>query len=70
MRFLIDMALSPALAVWLQQKGNDAKHAFDAGLGRARVLISIPAEEFATSLVVVDQKRIRKRRLPIDRDQN
>jgi hypothetical protein len=29
------MQLSPTLAVWLKQKGNDAKHAFEAGLGRA-----------------------------------
>ena len=35
MRFLIDMPLSPVLAAWLQQKGNDAKHAYAAGLGRA-----------------------------------
>jgi predicted nuclease of predicted toxin-antitoxin system len=122
LKFLVDMQLPPALAVWLQQKGNDVKHAFDAGLGRAsdeeileaaikedrivitadldfprllaligvkgpglilfrggdfseqqvkelmtRVLNSIPADEFATSLVVVDKKRIRKRRLPINK---
>jgi predicted nuclease of predicted toxin-antitoxin system len=122
LKFLVDMQLSPALAVWLHQKGNDVKHAFDAGLGRAsdeeileaarkedrvvitadldfprllaligakgpglilfrggdfsekqivelmtRVLKAIPAEEFATSLIVVDKKRIRKRRLPIDK---
>jgi predicted nuclease of predicted toxin-antitoxin system len=125
LRFLIDMQLPPSLAIWLQQKGNDAKHAFAAGLGRAsdeeileaarkedriiitadldyprllalvgakgpglilfrggdyrekqvfelmtRVISSIPTEEFPTSLVVVDKKRIRKRRLPIDRTQN
>jgi predicted nuclease of predicted toxin-antitoxin system len=119
-RFLIDMQLSPALAVWLQQNGNDVKHAFAAGLSRAsdeeilevakkeegiiitadldyprllalvgargpglilfrggdfgekqivelmtRVLSAIPKEEFYTSLVVVDKRKIRKRRLPI-----
>jgi predicted nuclease of predicted toxin-antitoxin system len=124
LKFLIDMQLSPALAVWLKQKGHDARHAFEAGLGRAsdeeileaarkedrvvitadldfprllalvsargpglilfrggdfsekqivelmaRVLNSIPAEEFPNSLVVVDKKRIRKRRLPIDKYQ-
>jgi predicted nuclease of predicted toxin-antitoxin system len=125
MRFLIDMQLSPALAVWLEQKGNDAKHAYSAGLGHAsdeeileaarkedrivitadldfprlialvgasgpglilfrggdfsekqiielmtRVMTSLPNEEFAKSLVVIDKKRIRKRRLPINRIQN
>jgi predicted nuclease of predicted toxin-antitoxin system len=121
LKYLVDMQLSPALAAWLNKKGYDAKHAFEAGLGRAsdeeilkeagkesrvvitadldfprllalvgasgpglilfrggdfnekqvidlmnRVLISIPEDEFANSLVVVDKKRIRKRRLPID----
>lgn len=35
MRFLVDMPLSPALAVWLAQQGHDAVHAFEAGLARA-----------------------------------
>lgn len=35
-----------------------------------RIIESIPAEEFETSLVVIDKKRIRKRRLPIDIIQN
>jgi predicted nuclease of predicted toxin-antitoxin system len=35
LKFLIDMQLSPTLAIWLQEKGNDAKHAYTAGLGRA-----------------------------------
>ena len=35
MKFLIDMPLSPELAVWLQQKGHDAFHASDQGLDRA-----------------------------------
>jgi predicted nuclease of predicted toxin-antitoxin system len=35
LKFLIDMQLSPALAIWLNEKGHNAKHAFEAGLGRA-----------------------------------
>jgi predicted nuclease of predicted toxin-antitoxin system len=122
-KFMIDMQLSPGLATWLQKQGNDAKHVFVAGLGRAtdedilesarkearivitadldyprllalvgasgpglilfrggdfsekqiielmkRVLNAISAEEIESSLVVVDKKKIRKRRLPIDRN--
>ncbi len=32
----------------------------------ARVIASIPASEFPSSIIVVDEKRIRKRRLPIE----
>lgn len=35
MKFLIDMPLSPALAVWLEAQGHDAVHASTLGLGRA-----------------------------------
>ncbi len=35
MRFLVDMPLSPELAVWLGQQGHDAVHALKAGLDRA-----------------------------------
>lgn len=35
MKFLVDMPLSPVLAVWLTQQGHDAIHALDAGLDRA-----------------------------------
>lgn len=35
MKFLIDMPLSPDLAVWLVGQGHDAVHATDAGLNRA-----------------------------------
>jgi predicted nuclease of predicted toxin-antitoxin system len=31
-----------------------------------RVMASIPAPEFSSSVIVVDKKRIRKRRLPIE----
>lgn len=34
MKFLIDMPLSPQMALWLQQKGHDALHAFERGLDR------------------------------------
>lgn len=35
MKFLIDMPLSPKLAVWLMQQGHDAVHALKLGLARA-----------------------------------
>jgi predicted nuclease of predicted toxin-antitoxin system len=34
-KFLIDMPLPPALAVWLQSQGHDAVHALNLGLDRA-----------------------------------
>jgi predicted nuclease of predicted toxin-antitoxin system len=34
-KFLVDMPLSPGLAVWLGQQGHDAVHALDLGLSRA-----------------------------------
>ena len=34
MKFLVDMPLSPALAVWLVERGHDAVHAADLGLAR------------------------------------
>ena len=35
MKFLIDMPLSPELAVWLVQQGHDALHASHVGLDRS-----------------------------------
>ena len=35
MKFLIDMALSPDLAVWLRNQGHDAVHASELSLNRA-----------------------------------
>jgi predicted nuclease of predicted toxin-antitoxin system len=35
MRFLVDMPLSPGLAVWLAGQGHDAVHAADVGLASA-----------------------------------
>ena len=35
MRFLVDMPLSPTLALWLRQQGHDAAHAGECGLDRA-----------------------------------
>lgn len=35
MKFLIDMSVSPKVADWLNQKGNDAIHAFYSNLGSA-----------------------------------
>lgn len=119
MRFLVDMPLSPELAVWLEQQGHDAIHAIEVGLHRAsdaaileygrneqrvvvtadldyprllalaeaegpglvlfrggnysereaverlrRALETIPIEELANSIVVIEKGRIRRRRLP------
>ncbi len=120
MKFLIDMPLSPALAVWLTQQGYDAIHALDIGLDRApdevilkhakneqrvvvtadldyprllalaqaeepglilfrggcfneqhvverlaRALELVPLEELPHSIVVIEQNRIRRKRLPL-----
>ena len=35
MKFLVDVPLSPALAVWLREHGHDAVHAVELGLNRA-----------------------------------
>ena len=121
MRFLVDMPLSPELAVWLNQRGHDAVHAFEVGLDRApdreildyarsdqrvvvtadldyprllaltkaegpglilfrggnyskretverltRAIETIPHHEFASSVVVIEKARIRRRRLPVE----
>jgi predicted nuclease of predicted toxin-antitoxin system len=34
-KFLVDMPLSPGLAVWLAQQGHDAGHAGELGLAQA-----------------------------------
>jgi predicted nuclease of predicted toxin-antitoxin system len=34
-RFLVDMPLSPALAIWLRARGHNAVHASTSGLGSA-----------------------------------
>jgi len=34
-KFLIDMPLSPELAVWIVRQGHDPIHALEVGLGRA-----------------------------------
>ena len=120
MKFLVDMALSPDLAIWLRSQGHDAVHASELALNRApdtqilsialdgervvisadldfprllalagaggpglillrsgnyseaeslecvrRVLMSVAAEDLPKSIVVVDQKSVRRRPLPI-----
>ena len=120
MRFLVDMPLSPALAIWLAEQGHDAVHASLVGLAQApdtqilerarheqrvvitadldfprllalthasgpglillrggnysereaqarllRVLTVIPNEELPQSLVIIERRRIRRRRLPV-----
>jgi predicted nuclease of predicted toxin-antitoxin system len=120
-KFLIDMPLSPELAVWLVRQGHDAIHAVDVGLDRAsdaeilerarneqrvvvtadldyprllalaqtngpglilfrggnysaqeamerlkRVLETILDKELPNCIVVIEKKRIRRRRLPLE----
>jgi predicted nuclease of predicted toxin-antitoxin system len=120
LKFLVDMPLSPELAVWLRMQGHDAVHAGEIALARApdieilnaaihesrvvitadldfprllallgtpgpgllllrggnftesecrdrvgRVLSSIPDDDLARCIVVVDRERIRRRWLPL-----
>ena len=41
MRFLVDMPLSPALAVWLVERGHDAVHAAAIGLASVGVTATV-----------------------------
>ena len=121
MKFLVDMPLSRALAVWLKRQGYNAVHALENGLDCApdevilkhakeeqrvvitadldyprllamakaeepglilfrggnfneqqvterleRALAVVPHEELPSSIVVIEQKRIRRKRLPIE----
>jgi predicted nuclease of predicted toxin-antitoxin system len=47
MRFLVDMNLPPAVAVWLRAEGHDAVHVLDAGFANApdREIFAHAAEE-------------------------
>ncbi|HEX9666623.1 MAG TPA: DUF5615 family PIN-like protein [Thermodesulfobacteriota bacterium] len=121
MKFVVDMPLSPQLAVWLTRQGHDAVHALELGLDRAsditilerarnegrvvvtadldyprllalakaerpglilfrggnyteqevvelisRALEKISTEELASSIIVIEKSRIRRRRLPLE----
>lgn len=120
MSFLVDMPLSPGLAVWLRNQGYQAVHAAEIDMSKApdealmsyaksrnmvvitadldyprllaltqeegpgiilfrggnysgeqtqelleRVLDLIPIDELTSSIIVVEQERIRRRRLPL-----
>jgi predicted nuclease of predicted toxin-antitoxin system len=120
LKFLIDMPLSPSLAVWLSHQGHDAVHAGSLGphtapdtdiMERARgegriiitadldyprllalaradepslilfrggdwserevrdrlaaILLAISAADIVQSILTIDRKRVRRRRLPI-----
>jgi predicted nuclease of predicted toxin-antitoxin system len=119
-KFLVDMPLSPALAIWLRGRGYDAVHATEIGLDRApdtellalakdegrtivtadldyprllalatltdpslilfregdwsdaeimarmsEILEGLEVADISQSIIVVDRKRVRRRRLPI-----
>ncbi len=120
MKFLVDMALPPALADRLKERGHDAIHAFRIGLHRApdesilerageeerivvtadldyprllalaeadkpglilfrggnwnehdaferlaKVFDTVPEKELAHSIIVIERRRIRRRKLPV-----
>src|SRR5438105_9526907 len=46
MKFLVDMALSPEVAVWLRSQGHDAVHASELSLSRAAddVILAVAAD--------------------------
>lgn len=55
MRFLVDMPLSPHLAVWLREQGNDAVHATELSLSRAPdIQIFARATEERRTIVTAD----------------
>jgi predicted nuclease of predicted toxin-antitoxin system len=75
-RFLIDNALSPALAEQLKKAGHDAAHVRDDGMqaadddqGQGEILLSnleaIEADLIDGSVVVIEPSRIRVRSLPL-----
>ena len=55
MRFLVDMPLSPTLAAWLAERGHDAVHAADLGLGRETdVAVMARAKQEGRTVITVD----------------
>lgn len=55
MRFLIDMTLSPQLALRLREQGHDAIHASEAGLHRASdIQITAQARQESRIIVTAD----------------
>jgi predicted nuclease of predicted toxin-antitoxin system len=64
-KFLVDMALSPALAQWLRSQGHDAVHAGTVGLARAPDVDIIAHAKQDGRIVVtadLDYPRILRRR--------
>ena len=64
MNFFIDMPLSPKLAEWLVSRGHDVVHAIIERI--ERVFNSVPVEELPYSIIVIEKKRIRRRRLSVE----
>jgi predicted nuclease of predicted toxin-antitoxin system len=54
-KFLVDMPLSPALAVWLGDQGYDAVHAAELGLNRAPdIEIIARAKQDGRTIITID----------------
>jgi predicted nuclease of predicted toxin-antitoxin system len=54
-RFLIDMPLSPNLAVWLRDRGHDAVHALELGLNHATdIAIMARAKHEGRTIITAD----------------
>ncbi|HHT9155491.1 MAG TPA: DUF5615 family PIN-like protein [Candidatus Tripitaka sp. YC43] len=52
MKFLVDMPLSPAVALWLVKQGHDAIHASQVGLDRASDLTILEYAERGQQVVI------------------
>lgn len=52
MRFLVDAQLPPALALWLRERGHEAHHVRDFGLGTVPDAV-VAAKAFADGSIIV-----------------
>jgi predicted nuclease of predicted toxin-antitoxin system len=52
MKFLVDMPLSPLLAVWLRENGHDADHVSAIGLHKAKDHQIIEAAKLQSRIII------------------